>query len=125
MDDADNLCIFPILMEKGESKLAVYPLGYIRDERLHRAFLHHKVKWVKPKEAAQDWFNIAMIHQNRTRHSVQYKDCIPDEFLPKWLDVAYFGHEHECRIELQESSTTNFFVTQPGSTVITSLSQSE
>ena len=49
VDDLENITIFPILMKKGSSKLAVYPLGYIRDERLHRAFLHHKVKWVKPK----------------------------------------------------------------------------
>eukprot|EP01083_Nonionella_stella_P057814 151621_1 len=128
VDDLENIVIFPVLMQKGSSKLAVYPLGFIRDERLHRAFLHHKVKWVKPKQsnnAQAQWFNIAMMHQNRTRHTQQYKDCIPEEFLPKFLDVVYWGHEHECNIDLTESLTSNFFITQPGSTVITSLSQSE
>ena len=68
VDDLENICILPILMQKGTTKLAIYPLGYIRDERLHRAFLHHKVKWVKPKQNTNnmsDWFNIAMLHQNR------------------------------------------------------------
>ena len=108
IDDLENIHIFPILMQKGITKLAVYPLGFIRDERLHRAFLHHKVKWVKPKQNRNnmsDWFNIAMIHQNRTRHTMQYKDCIPEEFLPKFLDVVYWGHEHESLIDLQESLT--------------------
>ena len=88
MDDPENIHIFPILMEKGATKLAVYPLGYIRDERLHRAFLHHKVKWVKPKASGSgsaEWFNIAMLHQNRTRHSQQYKDCIPGFIEPPFL----------------------------------------
>eukprot|EP01084_Bolivina_argentea_P132141 233177_1 len=127
VDDLEDIKIFPILMKKGITKLALYPLGFIRDERLHRAFLHHKVKWIKPKQNnnMSDWFNIAMLHQNRTRHTQQYKDCIPEEFLPKFLDIAYWGHEHECLIDLSESLTGNFFVTQPGSTVITSLSKSE
>ena len=92
MDDPENIHIFPILMEKGATKLAVYPLGYIRDERLHRAFLHHKVKWVKPKASGSgsaEWFNIAMLHQNRTRHSQQYKDCIPGFIEPPFLDLRY------------------------------------
>lgn len=126
MHDLDNIQIFPILLKKMDTLLALYGLGYIRDERLHRAFLHQKVSWIRPKkEANSNWFNIGIVHQNRIRHSTQYKDCLPEEFLPKFLDIIYWGHEHECRIDLEDSLTGNFYITQPGSTIATSLSQSE
>jgi hypothetical protein len=49
----------------GESKLALYGIGALRDERLHRTFQQNKVKWARPAEDANDWFNIFVIHQNR------------------------------------------------------------
>jgi double-strand break repair protein MRE11 len=41
--------------------------------------------------------------------------------LPEWLDLVVWGHEHECQIEFAESVTGTFRISQPGSSVATSL----
>jgi DNA repair exonuclease SbcCD nuclease subunit len=41
----DDIELYPILIRKGTTKLALYGLGNIRDERLHRTFKANKVKW--------------------------------------------------------------------------------
>ncbi|MES1922271.1 Dynein heavy chain 3, axonemal [Bonamia ostreae] len=63
--DISKINIKPVLMRKGRTKLAVYGLGSIKDERLHRLFLDRKVKFSRPAEDKEDWFNIFVIHQNR------------------------------------------------------------
>ena len=52
-------------MQKGPVKLALYGLGSIRDERLHRTFLNQNVKMLIPKEDPESWFNVFVLHQNR------------------------------------------------------------
>jgi DNA repair exonuclease SbcCD nuclease subunit len=47
-DNIDSIKINPLLFLKGKTKLAVYGLGYIRDERLYRAFRDNKVWWIRP-----------------------------------------------------------------------------
>lgn len=37
--------ISPLLLQKGETKLALYGLGSVRDERLHRMFLEKVIVW--------------------------------------------------------------------------------
>jgi double-strand break repair protein MRE11 len=63
--NVDDVTISPILMQKGTTKLALYGLGSVRDERLHRTFLNKKVKMLRPKEDADSWFNCFVLHQNR------------------------------------------------------------
>ena len=63
--NVDDITMSPILLKKGESKLALYGLGSIRDERLHRTFLDKKVKMLRPKEDPDSWFNLLVFHQNR------------------------------------------------------------
>ena len=41
--NVDDITISPLLMRKGRTKLALYGLGSIRDERLHRTFLKKNV----------------------------------------------------------------------------------
>jgi double-strand break repair protein MRE11 len=43
----DDIEISPILLEKGATKLALYGLGSVRDERLHRTWLNKKVKMMR------------------------------------------------------------------------------
>jgi hypothetical protein len=45
--------------------------------------------------------------------------------LPKFIDLVFWGHEHECQMELQKSEAGGFFVVQPGSSVVTSLMPGE
>lgn len=42
--DLDRIVIRPILIQKGETKLALYGLGNMRDERLNRAINAGKVE---------------------------------------------------------------------------------
>lgn len=120
----DSIAISPILLQKGTTKLALYGLGAVRDERLHRLFTSRKVTMLRPREDTDEWFNMFVVHQNRTKHSST--NYLPEQVLDDFLDLVVWGHEHECLIEPQEAAGgRGFFVTQPGSTVATSLSEGE
>ena len=119
----ENIKISPILLQKGSTKLAMYGLGAVRDERLHRLFTAKNVSMLRPKEDQDHWFNMFIIHQNRVKHG--QTNYIPEQFLPEFLDLVFWGHEHECKIEPQWNGNQNFFITQPGSSVATSLSPGE
>lgn len=116
---------YPILLAKGSTKVALYGMGNIRDERLHRTFMDQNVRWVRPAESKDDWFNLCVIHQNRVRHSSLQKNWIADKMLPNFLDMVIWAHEHDCVIDPEESVEGGFFVSQPGSSVATSLSRGE
>ncbi|XP_065888547.1 double-strand break repair protein MRE11-like [Dysidea avara] len=126
-DDIEDISISPILMKKGSTKIALYGLGSIRDERLHRLFMRSKVKYLQPKEQADDWFNLFMLHQNRVVHGAH--NYIPENFLPSFLDLVIWGHEHECLIDPTErrhsGDDSRVFIMQPGSSVATSLCEGE
>lgn len=67
--------IMPVLLQKGSTRLAIYGLGAIKDERLHNMFEKGLVQFVRPSENPNDWFNIFVIHQNRSAHGK--KNFIP------------------------------------------------
>ncbi|XP_077468275.1 double-strand break repair protein MRE11 [Stigmatopora argus] len=119
----EKIEISPILFQKGSSKLALYGLGSIPDERLYRMFLNNKVTMLRPKEDQDEWFNLFAIHQNRSKHGPT--NYIPEQFLHEFLDLVVWGHEHECLIAPSKNEQQLFYVTQPGSSVATSLSPGE
>ena len=122
----DHIVNYPLLLRKGpddDTRLALYGLGNVRDERLHRTFAANGVKWVRP-EGDDEWFNVAVIHQNRVVHTAHGKDFISCKMLPDFLDMVVWGHEHECLMD-QVTEEGEFVVLQPGSSVATSLSQGE
>lgn len=119
----DNVEISPLLMIKGQTKLALYGLGSIRDERLHRTFCQKNVKMLRPVEDKDEWFNLFVLHQNRAKHGPT--NYIPEQFLDDFLDLVFWGHEHECKIEPSWNGVQKFFITQPGSSIATSLSEGE
>lgn len=122
--NVDDITVNPILIQKGSTKLALYGLGSIRDERLHRTFINKKVKMLRPKEDADSWFNCFVLHQNRAKHGP--KNYIPEQFLDEFLDLVIWGHEHECLIDPQwTDSEKDFYISQPGSSVATSLCAAE
>nr|XP_010906375.1 double-strand break repair protein MRE11 isoform X3 [Elaeis guineensis] len=121
-----KLC--PILIKKGTTSVALYGLGNIRDERLNRMFqTPHAVQWMRPEAQEgcpmSDWFNILVLHQNRIKTNP--KSAINEHFLPRFLDFVVWGHEHECLIDPQEVPGMGFHITQPGSSVATSLIDGE
>lgn len=119
----DDITMTPILLQKGATRLALYGLGAVRDERLHRTFLQRKVKMLRPPEA-DDWFSMLVLHQNRVAHGPT--GYIPEHFLDEFLDLVIWGHEHECQAcEPATCPQRGFTVCQPGSSVATSLSEGE
>lgn len=119
----EKIQLSPLLLQKGSTKLALYGLGSVRDERLHRMFVKKDVTMLRPREDKDDWFNLLLLHQNRAKHSTT--NYIPEQFLDDFLDLVFWGHEHECRIIPEWNGVQNFFVTQPGSSIATSLSEGE
>ncbi|XP_053176683.1 double-strand break repair protein MRE11 [Scomber japonicus] len=119
----ERIEISPILMQKGSTKLALYGLGSIPDERLYRMFVNNQVTMLRPKEDQDEWFNLFTIHQNRSKHGPT--NYIPEQFLDEFLDLVVWGHEHECLIQPTRNEQQLFYVTQPGSSVATSLSPGE
>ncbi|TXG67154.1 hypothetical protein EZV62_008429 [Acer yangbiense] len=123
-----QITVCPILIRKGSTAVALYGLGNIRDERLNRMFqTPHAVQWMRPEaqEGCQvsDWFNILVLHQNRVKTNP--KNAINEHFLPRFLDFVVWGHEHECLVDPQEVHGMGFHITQPGSSVATSLIDGE
>ena len=129
--EVDDVTVSPILLKKGNTGMALYGLGSIRDQRLHHTFLSRKVKMLRPSDAdarttglrAEEWFNLLLFHQNRVAHSSS--GFIPESFLDDFLHLVIWGHEHDCRIDPEECADRAFFVCQPGSSVATSLSEGE
>ena len=119
----DSIKIYPLLITKGNTRLALYGLGAMRDERLNRMFTKGKVTFVRPSGDVDPWFSVFVVHQNRDKGRGP-KNCVHESMIPSWMDVVVWGHEHECLIEPQESSS-GYFITQPGSTVATSLVEGE
>jgi len=71
----------------------------------------------------EGWFNILMLHQNRIAHSE--KNYIHEEMIDNFLDLVIWGHEHESLVPPSQSSVGDFHISQPGSSIATSLSESE
>ena len=117
--ESDKIDIKPILLQKGQTKLALYGMSNVRDERLFRTFRDGNVKFFKPDQQQKDWFNLMAVHQNHHAHGET--NYLPENFLPDFLDLVVWGHEHECLIDPQLNAETNFSVMQPGSSVATSL----
>lgn len=118
--DLEKVTINPIMIKKGDTKLALFGLSHIYDTRLVRLFADYKVTLEKPDDS---WFNLMVLHQNRADRGP--KNYLPEEILPSFMDLIVWGHEHDCRIVPEQNEIKNFFVSQPGSTVPTSLSEGE
>ncbi|KAI1721371.1 mre11 DNA-binding presumed domain-containing protein [Ditylenchus destructor] len=133
-NDVDKIEVAPILLKKGQTKIAIYGISSQRDDRLCRAFMKECVKFSRPDDA-ETWFSILVIHQNRPRRSNMRTTgaFLPLPFIPAFFDLVIWGHEHESLIEPQyftigtnENGADNgFFIIQPGSTVATSLCKEE
>lgn len=85
-------------------------------------FLKGNVTLTKPSENKDDWFNLFVLHQNRAKH--RETNYIPEIVLPEFLNLVFWGHEHECRLT-EERNPRGFYVTQPGSSITTALKKGE
>jgi double-strand break repair protein MRE11 len=121
--ESDNIEIKPVLLQKGRTKLALYGMSNVRDERLFRTFRDGKVKFFRPGQQTKEWFNLMSVHQNH--HAYTETGYLPENFLPDFMDLVVWGHEHECLIDPKYNQEMGFHVMQPGSSVATSLMPGE
>lgn len=121
--EVDRPVAKPLLLQKGQTKLALYGLSNVREERMHMNFRDQRIKWLRPNKHQDDWFNLLAVHQNHSAHTPT--SYLPEEMLPHWLRLVVWGHEHECLIDPQHTPPNTFQVMQPGSSVATSLIAAE
>ena len=118
--------VSPLLFTKGKTKLSLYGMSSVKDERLHRLFRENKVKMYRPEEHTDQWFNFLVLHQNRAQRGPT--NYIPEHFIDGFFDLVLWGHEHDCRITPEKvvyGEEKTFHITQPGSSVATSLCEAE
>lgn len=121
--EIDKIAVRPILLQKGRTKLALYGLSNVRDERLFHTWRDGNVKFFQPGTQKDEWFNIMSVHQNHSAHTPT--SYLPENFLPDFMDLIVWGHEHECLIEPRQNPEMGFHVMQPGSSIATSLMPGE
>lgn len=97
-DQVDNVNISPVLLQKGNTKVALYGMGSMRDERLNRMWQGKSVRFLKPEDetvergddeedgdgARSNWFNIFTLHQNRDLGRGS-KNCVHESMIPEWM----------------------------------------
>ncbi|KAA1133054.1 meiotic recombination [Puccinia graminis f. sp. tritici] len=119
----EGLHIQPVLLQKGRTRLAMYGIGNIRDERFNYEMRSNRIRMSRPAEFKEQWFNLMLVHQNRVAHGP--KNFVPEDGFGDDIDLVIWGHEHDCLITPQEIPGKGYFITQPGSSVATSLAKGE
>jgi double-strand break repair protein MRE11 len=109
-EQIDSMNIYPVLLQKGTTRLALYGLGSMREERLHRMWKAGKVQFYKPSAAdksgghdndesndedgsddarreedgSPSYFNVFCLHQNRDLGRGT-KNCVQESMVPEWM----------------------------------------
>ena len=93
-DQVDKIEISPLLLQKGSTRIALYGLGSLRDERLNRMWEQKKVRFLRPEadddddeEEENSFFNIFTLHQNRDLGRGS-KNCVQESMVPEWMDIV-------------------------------------
>eukprot|EP01022_Parablepharisma_sp_SALTPOND_P026573 TRINITY_DN64417_c0_g1_i1.p1 TRINITY_DN64417_c0_g1~~TRINITY_DN64417_c0_g1_i1.p1 ORF type:complete len:702 (-),score=94.90 TRINITY_DN64417_c0_g1_i1:1527-3632(-) len=121
----EKIEVEPVLFQKGDTKIALYGIGYIKDERLNLAFEKKQIKFLRPQG---EWFNILLLHQTKERGAaigMNKRAYIKERTLPDFFNLVVWGHEHECIPIVKQCQQTGSNVLYVGSTVVTSLIDSE
>ncbi|GAA5929988.1 MRX complex nuclease subunit [Sporobolomyces koalae] len=122
----DGLKVKPVLLQKGSTKLALYGMGNIRDDRFMYEMSNRRINLYRPKGPDQDdWFNVMLVHQNRVAHGPN--NSVPDEAFGDEVNLVVWGHEHDCISQARPVPVTNrpYYISQPGSSIATSLAKGE
>ncbi|CAI2360966.1 unnamed protein product [Moneuplotes crassus] len=130
--NVEKIQINPILFTKGKTKIALYGLGNMRDERLNLAKEKDNIFYNRPLlpngNPDESYFNILVLHQNRFKgmfQGVPRRYAIVDTFFPPFFNLIIWGHEHECIKGAEECVENGYYILQPGSSVATSLIEAE
>ncbi|KAG5222571.1 meiotic recombination [Salix suchowensis] len=117
-----GIAVRPVLLRKGKTRLGMYGIGNVKDARMHFELRSNRVRMFMPQDK-EEWFNLMLLHQNRVKHGPQ--EYVPEGMFDDNIDLVVWGHEHDCRIVPEPVAGKNYYITQPGSTVATSLADGE
>lgn len=59
-----GIALRPVLLQKGQTRLAMYGVGNVKDQRMHYELRSNRVRMFTPMDK-EEWFNILLLHQNR------------------------------------------------------------
>jgi len=139
---AEGIAVRPVLLRKGNTHLGLYGVGNVKDARMHFELRSNRVRMFMPRDKDK-WFNIMLIHQNRYffahsiltprtyislwTYSVKHgpQESVPEGMFDDSIDLVVWGHEHDCRIVPEPVAGKRYFISQPGSSVATSLAEGE
>ena len=72
LDDANaqstGIAVRPVLLRKGNTRLGMYGIGNVKDQRMHFELRSNRVRMYMPRDK-ENWFNILLLHQNRYEDS--------------------------------------------------------
>jgi double-strand break repair protein MRE11 len=94
----EDIEVVPILFVKGKTKIALYGIGHMKDERLNIAFENKKIKFKRPLRDKDEWFNILVLHQNKYKGmhlGCSRRNSITEGMIPKFFHLVVWAHEHE------------------------------
>ncbi|OAX43761.1 DNA repair exonuclease [Rhizopogon vinicolor AM-OR11-026] len=117
-----GISIRPVLLRKGQTRLGLYGVGNVKDARMHFELRSNRVRMYMPRDK-EDWFNVLVVHQNRVPHPPT--PAVPEGLFDDSINLVVWGHEHDCRIVPEPVAGRPYHVTQPGSSVATSLGEGE
>lgn len=120
---SDSIDVRPLLLQKGCTKISLFGLSNVKDERLFKSFRDGRVRFSTSSVRQREWFNLMCVHQNHHAHT--NTSYLPEHFLPSFLDLVVWGHEHECVPYTTTNVATGTDILQPGSSIATSLSRAE
>ncbi|KAH7101215.1 DNA repair exonuclease [Auriculariales sp. MPI-PUGE-AT-0066] len=121
-DDAAGIAVRPVLLRKGNTYLGLYGIGNVKDQRMNIELSKGRVRMFMPRNK-EDWFNLLIVHQNRVKHGPQ--SHVAEGLFQEDINLVLWGHEHDCRVVPEPVSGKEYFITQPGSSVATSLADGE
>jgi double-strand break repair protein MRE11 len=127
--DLRSIVIRPLIINKpgSHARIALYGLGYIKDQILNELFSDGKVVFEQPQGGLKDTFCLFVLHQNRYKKNFRPGSPLHQSFnvqnIPVWMGLVIWGHEHEAIYKLEEEYGRKIY--QPGSTILTSYIDSE
>lgn len=125
--ESDVLRLNPIVLKKQDTKIAIYGIGNMKEDKLNQMLLENKIIFERP-ENCKDYVFILVVHQNRFKGNGQgpsAKNCIMDWSFPEFFDLIVWGHEHDCFTTPRTTENRGYVIYQPGSSVATSLTEGE
>jgi double-strand break repair protein MRE11 len=125
--ESDVLILNPIVLKKQDTKIAIYGIGNMKEDKLNQMLLENKIIFERPQNS-KDYVFILVVHQNRFKGNGQgpsVKNCIMDWSFPEFFDLIVWGHEHDCFINPRTTENRGYVIYQPGSSVATSLTEGE